>query len=57
MHYKVKGHFSPRFEVSNIASKVFFAGEATSLNEYGFAHAALYTGLREAERLKTLLPQ
>ena len=42
---------------SPIASKVFFAGEATSLNEYGFAHAALYTGLREAERLKTLLPQ
>ena len=31
--------------------------KATSLNEYGFAHAALYTGLREAERLKTLLPK
>jgi len=41
---------------SAIDDKVFFAGEATSINEYGFAHAALFTGLREAEKIKAIYP-
>ena len=39
-----------------LVNKVFFAGEATSLDEYGFAHAALFTGLREAEKIKVIYP-
>lgn len=36
----------------SIDNKVFFAGEATSIDEYGFAHGALRTGIREAEKIK-----
>ena len=39
-----------------IENKIFFAGEATSVNEYGFTHSALNTGLREAKKIKELYP-
>lgn len=42
-----------RSELSkSIDNKIFFAGEATSIEEYGFAHGALRTGIREAEKIK-----
>jgi len=37
-----------------IQNKIFFAGEATSVREYGFTHGALNTGLREAGKIKTI---
>ena len=63
--YSAPGHnqddLKLRTELANqIENKIFFAGEATSVNEYGFAHAALYTGLREAKKIKeiyTIKPQ
>ena len=46
-----------RTELANpIENKIFFAGEATSVNEYGFTHSALNTGLREAKKIKELYP-
>jgi len=39
-----------------IQNKIFFAGEATSVREYGFTHGALNTGLREAKKIKDLYP-
>ena len=37
-----------------IENKLFFAGEATDANEYGFAHSTLNTGLREAAKIKKI---
>ena len=59
--YSAPGHNQDDKELrtelaSAIDDKVFFAGEATSVNEYGFAHAALFTGLREAEKIKAIYP-
>jgi hypothetical protein len=46
-----------RTELANpIQNKIFFAGEATSVLEYAFTHSALYTGLREAKKIKELYP-
>ena len=57
--YSAPGHnqddLKLRTELANqIENKIFFAGEATSVNEYGFSHAALYTGLREAAKIKKI---
>jgi len=57
--YSAPGHnqddLKLRTELANpIQNKIFFAGEATSVNEYGFAHAALNTGLREAAKIKKI---
>jgi monoamine oxidase len=59
--YSAPGHnqddLKLRTELANqIENKIFFAGEATSVNEYGFSHAALYTGLRETKKIKELYP-
>ena len=57
--YSTAGHdqddLKLRTELANqIENKIFFAGEATSVNEYGVAHAALNTGLREAAKIKKI---
>ena len=59
--YSAPGHnqddLKLRTELANpIENKIFFAGEATSVNEYGFTHSALNTGLREAKKIKELYP-
>jgi len=59
--YSAPGHnqddLKLRTELANpIQNKIFFAGEATSVLEYGFTHGALYTGLREAKKIKELYP-
>jgi monoamine oxidase len=59
--YSAPGHnqddLKLRTELANpIQNKIFFAGEATSVLEYAFTHSALYTGLREAKKIKELYP-
>ena len=51
--YRHQNDYLLRSELSkSIDNKIFFAGEATSIEEYGFAHGALRTGIREAEKIK-----
>ena len=57
--YSAPGHnqddLKLRTELANpIQNKIFFAGEATSVLEYGFTHGALNTGLREAAKIKNI---
>lgn len=57
--YSAPGHnqddLKLRTELANpIQNKIFFAGEATSVLEYGFTHGALNTGLREAAKIKKI---